>query len=213
MISAIELLRKAAVDRLFEVPTMQNAWKVWKGEINKAITPKPNVTNVLDLGSQLSNIFASTREGGREQGSLSGGGIPWESLVAWYLNLCLAGTRTVVIRENKLLVPEPISKCKVVMYRNFPSNTESDLVAITFPDKPFYTDLSFDPETKCNKAFMDRLGSELGPDMKNSELCVIQCKTNWNDNAQIPMLWDMVYSARGFNENNINVGSDNFSID
>ena len=28
------------------------------------------------------------------------------------------------------------------------------------------------------------------------EIHIIQCKTNWNDNAQIPMLWDMVYSAQ-----------------
>ena len=33
----------------------------------------------------------------------------------------------------------------------------------------------------------------------------LQCKTNWNDNAQVPMLWDIIYSS---NEklNNISVG-------
>ena len=31
-------------------------------------------------------------------------------------------------------------------------------------------------------------------DFDSFEIGVIQCKTNWNDNAQIPMLWDMIYS-------------------
>jgi hypothetical protein len=41
---------------------------------------------------------------------------------------------------------------------------------------------------------------------------IIQCKTNWNDNAQIPMLWDMIYSAGGFRGRNITIGRNNFSI-
>ena len=35
------------------------------------------------------------------------------------------------------------------------------------------------------------------------EINVIQCKTNWNDNAQIPMLWDMIYKVKYFDNNNI----------
>ena len=33
----------------------------------------------------------------------------------------------------------------------------------------------------------------------------LQCKTNWNDNAQIPMLWDLIYNAQGFKISNISV--------
>lgn len=211
MVSAIELLRKAAVEKLFSTKSMNNVWPTWSREILKLTNGSPDVDNVLALGSRLSSVFASTNEGGRSQGSLSGGGVAWESLVAWYLNLCLAGSRTVVIRENKALVPGPISKCKIVKYRNFASNTESDLVAITFPDDDFYTGHNHD-DGSFGKEFMERLGVRLAKDMMHVELCIIQCKTNWNDNAQIPMLWDMVYSANGFNENNITIGSDNFSI-
>ncbi|MDB9969140.1 hypothetical protein OAE08_05705, partial [Gammaproteobacteria bacterium] len=35
---------------------------------------------------------------------------------------------------------------------------------------------------------------------------------NWNDNAQIPMLWDMVYSAKGFGRS-VTVGSKGRSIE
>jgi hypothetical protein len=43
-------------------------------------------------------------------------------------------------------------------------------------------------------------------------LGIIQCKTNWNDSAQIPMLWDMVYSSDGFGKRNITVGTSAYSI-
>ena len=216
MISTIELLRRAAVEKLFSVGTMEKVWPIWKAEIKALTNPAPDVGNILGLGSKLSAIFASTSTGGRGQGSLSASGVGWECLVAWYLNLCLAGSRTVVIKESKTLVPSPISKCKVVKYRNFSSNTESDLVAITFPDDAFYTEPCFPAEHKLEDQslgeFMGKLSRKLSGDIEKSELCIIQCKTNWNDNAQIPMLWDMVYSANGFAENNISIGSDNFSI-
>ncbi len=48
-------------------------------------------------------------------------------------------------------------------------------------------------------------------DFSDLEINIIQCKTNWNDNAQIPMLWDMVYSARRF-ATNITVGRNGYSI-
>jgi hypothetical protein len=38
---------------------------------------------------------------------------------------------------------------------------------------------------------------------------VIQCKTNWNENAQIPMLWDMVYNTDSFLDPRIVVGVNN----
>ena len=41
---------------------------------------------------------------------------------------------------------------------------------------------------------------------------MIQCKTNWNDNAQIPMAWDMIYSSNSFSGRNISIGSEQYSI-
>jgi hypothetical protein len=49
-------------------------------------------------------------------------------------------------------------------------------------------------------------------DFDSLEIGVIQCKTNWNDNAQIPMLWDMIYSANGFSGRNITIGREGFNI-
>jgi hypothetical protein len=44
------------------------------------------------------------------------------------------------------------------------------------------------------------------------EVGIIQCKTNWNDNAQIPMLWEIVYSSTGFRNKNITIGKNGFKI-
>lgn len=49
-------------------------------------------------------------------------------------------------------------------------------------------------------------------DFNQFEIGIIQCKTNWNDNAQIPMLWDMIYSAGGFRGRNITIGRRGYNI-
>ena len=108
-------------------------------------------------------------------------------------------------------------------YGNFRSNTESDLIAITFPDKAEYTidkeqilikDIhgnSVDISKGKNYNFLPILDALVARDFDDIEIHIIQCKTNWNDNAQIPMLWDAVYSANTF-RNGISVGTNGYSI-
>jgi len=99
-----------------------------------------------------------------------------------------------------------------VLYNSFASNSETDLLAITFPKRSEYqADLTKEHESSNNmKKYIDELTDRY---FKEYEVGVIQCKTNWNDNAQIPMLWDIVYHAKGFRDRNISVGRNNFSID
>ena len=90
-------------------------------------------------------------------------------------------------------------------YGNFQSNTESDLIAITFPNKEDYCCDDNDGQD------LNVLNTLSARDFANLEIHIIQCKTNWNDNAQIPMLWDAIYSATNF-RNNITVGANGYSI-
>lgn len=223
MSAIVEELRKEAVIKLFGTNTMSGCFPVWKSVVDR-LAPGRTATQILDLGDHLSDIFRETRTAGRGQGDISSGGTAWESLVCWYLNLCLIGRRTVVIRHNKALIPAPISDAITVHYHNFASNTESDLIAITFPDKPHYLCdkemIAIDdahgrrirtrtPSGRYNlKKIIDALCTQ---DFHELEIHIIQCKTNWNDNAQIPMLWDAVYAARNF-RNGVSVGQNNFSI-
>lgn len=219
----IDLLRKNAVEKIFSVGSFSQCFPIWKTVIDR-YAPDRTARQIFDLGDHLSGIFRSTSTPGRDQAQVSGGGTAWETLNCWYLNLCLAGRRTVVIRHHRDLIPTPVSKAITVNYHNFTSNTESDLIAITFPDKPEYTSdknlLVVTDDTgvpirntlrsgKYNLLpIVDRLCER---DFGEIEIHIIQCKTNWNDNAQIPMLWDAVYSANGF-RNGVTVGIDGFSI-
>ncbi len=217
-----DILRKISVDALFETATFNNCWNVWKPYINRLIGTQYTERDLIDLGDKLSDIFRTTGVEGRGQESLSGGGNAWESLVCWYINLCTAGSRIVAVKKMSL-VPKPIQDAITVNYGNFACNTESDITVIVFPDMPEYnTDISslrINNSTrtlipsiikgKFNTQLLDFLA---GRDFSDYEIGIIQCKTNWNDNAQIPMLWDMIYSSGGFRGRNITIGRNSFNI-
>lgn len=221
----IEYARELSVGKLFDTNGFSAVWNTWRDKITTDIftsTP-PTEHQIYSIGDNLRDIFRTTGQAGRSQSEVACGGANWEALVCWYLNLCLIGRRTFVIKHNKELIPEPINKAITVNYGNFRSNTESDLIAITFPDKAEY---NMDKDNICindingnhvetysgrTYQFLPILNALVSRDFDDIEIHIIQCKTNWNDNAQIPMLWDAVYSANNF-RNGISVGSDGYSI-
>lgn len=217
-----EVLRKASIENLFSTNTFQSSWTTWKPIIRTIIGDSFSENDLINLGDRLSDIFRSTGTIGREQGDLSAGGTAWESLVCWYINLCTVGSRVVALKKMSL-VPKPIQDAITVNYGNFACNTESDITVIVFPR---LTEYLTEIETlkvinnngqlippflkgKYNPSLMNFLVER---DFHQTEIGIIQCKTNWNDNAQIPMLWDMIYSAGGFRGRNITIGRNNFSI-
>lgn len=221
----VEYLRKQAVKHLFNTPGFQKVWNIWRTEIHKFL-PAMTGHQIYDLGDHLRDIFYTTNHSSvRSQSDVSGGGANWEALVCWYLNLCLAGRRTVVIKHNAKLIPKCISDAITINYGTYPSNTESDLIAITFPKK---TDYISDKDCinvkdynnqsiKCRKHARSQynlaeiINALCSRDFNEIEIHIIQCKTNWNDNAQIPMLWDAVYSAINF-RSGVTIGLNGYSI-
>ncbi len=218
-----EHLRKISVEACFNLSAFRNGWNIWKTEIQSILGQNFNENDILNLGDHLSEIFFSTRSGGRSQDSLAGGGYGWEGLVCWYLNLCLAGTRAVAIRKTSNL-PIPLRDSISVNYGNFRSNTESDIVVVIFPDKSEFRN------DKNTLNVLDSSGNQIPLQLRGKfnylnivnrltensfdefELGVIQCKTNWNDNAQIPMLWSMIYETDSFTNNAISIGHNGYSI-
>jgi hypothetical protein len=217
-----DLLRKQSVESLFSTQTFRSSWNHWQPYISSLLGTTLSESNILNLGDHLSRIFKLTGTAGRGQGELSAGGTVWESLVCWYINLCTVGSRIVAIKKMST-VPFPIQDAITVNYGNFGCNTESDITVIIFPDTPIYNTeilqlpaISRDNITippirngKLNSLYINTITEQDFPDF---EIGIIQCKTNWNDNAQIPMLWDMIYSAGGFRGRNITVGKNGFSI-
>lgn len=200
---------------------------MWKKEVLKKLKYSGRYTtnDLLNLGDSLAEVFSSAKTK-RNQSGVSAAGTTWEALVCWYLNLCLVNTRVIVIKQKKSNVPKPISDALTVLYGSSASNTEADLIAIVFPKKDEYIANidkleNFDALKSIklfsgkNKKFnyLDVLNILVDRDSNSIDLNVIQCKTNWNDNAQIPMLWDMIYRAKGFHDNNISVGQNTYSLD
>jgi len=220
----VEALREASINKLYTANVFASCFSTWVPTINN-LMPARTSRQAMNIGDHLSEIFRTTATVGRGQGDVSGGGAAWESLVCWYLNLCLIGRRTVVIKHNRELIPEPVSNAIAVNYHNFVSNTESDLIAITFPDRPEYSmnidninildedGLPLRLRVGRNNRYnlLPVLNALCHRDFSNLEIHVIQCKTNWNDNAQIPMLWDMIYSATHF-RTNVTVGKNGYAI-
>lgn len=222
--NVIEYLRRESVEACFNLSAFQNGWASWKAEINRITGSNYNDRNLLLLGDHLSDIFLTTRSGGRGQSQVSGGGYGWEGLVCWYLNLCFSGSRAVAVKKVSAL-PSPFIDAISVNYGTFRSNTESDITILIFPDESFFTsdkssivvnDISGVQITnfKTNGDFnsmpiLDRLADVY---FDRFELGIIQCKTNWNDNAQIPMLWSMIYQASFANNSSISIGRNGYSI-
>ena len=221
----IEKLREEVINSLFTTKGFNKAWPTWKVAINK-LASAPTPTQLLNLGDNLRDIFYTTNTStARTQSVVSGGGANWEALVCWYLNLCCIRRRTVVIKHSKKLIPEPISNAITVNYGSFISNTESDLIGITFPDKAEYNidkkmidvvdengdKVVIKSKGKMNYNLLEILNALVARDFAEIEIHIIQCKTNWNDNAQIPKLWDMIYSAKTF-KTGITIGRESYSI-
>lgn len=219
----VEKLREEAVKRLFAINGFNSVWTTWKNVIHQN-APSPTPRQIINLGDHLKDIFYSTNtNSGRTQSTVSGGGSNWEALVCWYLNLCSIGRRTVIIKHDKSLIPTPISNAITVNYGNFSSNTESDLIAITFPDKIEYSidknDIIINDENDIPVEFYTRskynmlkvIDALVARDFSDIEIHIIQCKTNWNDNAQIPMLWDMIYSSTAF-RTDITIGREGYNM-
>ena len=205
MQNIIEYARQRSIQQLFSINSFSSSWSAWKETINSLLSDNPTANQIYNLGDHLRDIFRTTRQSGRSQNAIVSGGICWEALICWYLNLCLVNRRTFVIKHHKSLIPDCIKDAITVNYGNFQSNTESDLIAITFPNKEDYCCDDNDGQD------LNVLNTLSARDFANLEIHIIQCKTNWNDNAQIPMLWDAIYSATNF-RNNITVGANGYSI-
>lgn len=208
MQNIIEELRQKAVENVLGLKSMQNGWESRRKIIVGAIGNPPTGRRVLDLGDVLADVFRTSATKGRGQGNLSGAGVVWESLVCWYCNLCLIGSRAVVVKTKRDVVPQPLLKAISVQMNNTETASEADLIAIIFPNRPKCTQITGSKQVSLITRLNDLTEEYFG----EYGLCIIQCKTNWNDSAQIPMLWDMIYTDAKFSGSRVHVGSNGYSI-
>lgn len=205
----VDLARKQVVTDVLATNVVRQSMQVWQPRLRELVGQRPTATSILALGDNLSSIFASTGQGGRGQSDVSGGGAAWEGLVCYYLNLALIGTNTIVFKKRSQ-VPVTLQKALTISYGTVPANTESDMVAVTLPEAEPWLDMPL----AHRETPMQRLGTVAEKRFRDVSVTVVQCKTNWNDNAQIPMLWDMIYHTESFaSHRRITRGVDNHTLD
>ncbi len=180
--------------QLSQVSSLSNAWSTWQSLIDDKLSQSSGGKTAFDLGDHLREIFLSTSESGRSQSTVSGGGAAWECLITWYLNLIFWNTPIVAVRQNKKFVPQSISDCLTVTIANNQTNTESDILVFSIPN-----------HSHLRGSSIEEMNLHLSSRLSDVDLVVLQCKTNWNDNSQIPMLWDMIYNSES-RLKNVSVG-------
>lgn len=185
------ILRNTASPKSFRDP-----WRIWKPIVKSALKPRPTGQKIFDFGEELSDLFQKNKVPGRNQSTLSGGGYAWECLNVWYLNLLFWGTSIIAARTSQTTVPECLRDALTVTHSSTTTNTESDISIFNIPDP-----------TLLKKGTTSDLHQHLRTRINRVHFVNLQCKTNWNDNAQIPMLWDLIYNAQGFKMPSVSVGA------
>jgi hypothetical protein len=173
------------------------SWPFYQEVLEKRLlsgskTGSATASKVWDLGEHLREAFTAApekRQGVDEsdsQSGLSNAGKAFESLLVWYLNLLLWGTEALVTKNIMELVPNTIRCCTTVKTGTEKSNSETDLIAYSVPGA---TGAGSGGSLK-----LAQVNELIRANFADTEVAILQAKTNWNDNAQIPMLWNWIYN-------------------
>ena len=176
-----EDFRRLALNHVAELPAVKRSSPFWSAKIREILPDPVTSDSILRLSDNLAEIFTSSSVG-RTQSGVSSAGQSWQALVMWYLNLCLVGTNCVVVPPVAKFRPSVIKDATDVRMNGRVSNTETDLLAFTVPASSTLPD-----------AKLATINSRIASTISDTRVTIIQCKTNWNDNAQIPMLWNQIY--------------------
>lgn len=204
----IDEFRVRTLHDLMSIDSVTQTWPMIEPFFRKHLGPNPSPAEVHGLGDVLSLAFRGAAVPGRSQSSVSGGGAMWERLLVWYLNLSAFGSGVLVTTSKQAWVPKVLRDAVCVTIQNRQTNTESDIFVYSVPPA-----LLQRVATAKDLLSIEQIDSALRANLQNETLWVVQCKTNWNDNAQIPMLWDMIYRSPGAMSNlpGIRVGTNGVS--
>lgn len=186
---ALDKFRLKMLSQMSGLASFRNSWPIFKPTVDALCNPAaPTAQSIFELGNHLSSIFQSNAVGGRSQSTLAGAGTAWECLVVWYLNLIFWGTEVIAARPNKKFMPSIVLDSLSVSISNYSTNSESDIVIFSVPNTGTRSEIK-----------LQDINDLISATILSTDIAVVQCKTNWNDNAQIPMLWDLIYNAQGTN--------------
>lgn len=180
-----EQIRFLAVDDLFTLKGFGSGWASRRDFFLSKLGKSPKKQDFIALGDHLSPAFRLAGKGDRSQGSVSSAGSTWEALIVWYLNLCLVGTNSVCLRGPKFC-PKSVQDAMSVCFENTILRSEPDVVLIS-------SNALLEVHAQKSKP-IEKADEIISETFDQTGLVNFQCKTNWNDNAQVPMLWNMLYN-------------------
>ena len=189
-------VRLRQIRYLRSLKSIEKGWRVWRPLIMETIGESPSNHSILDLADLLSDIFKATGAPGREQASLSNSGSGWEFLVLWYLNSVLWGSNFVAINQKRYACPANIAEALSIHLFDTKVSAGTQILIFNLPsalkdiDEYFAFSSSYFPEVS---------------------MLLLESKTNWNDNAQIPMLWDIAYRTGAGPDSGVVLGSEHVS--
>lgn len=176
-----DVFRVRVMRRVSSIQSFQDAWRRWTSGGSPA---RPTTSQgILEIGDSLSEIFQTDSRGNRTQSGVSAAGTVWECLVCWYLNLCFWGTDVVVVRPNQEVQPLALRDALSVNIANCATNSESDLIAFSIPWE------------LAPRGTLEEVEIAIRQCAEQVDVGIVQCKTSWADNAQVPLLWDLIYRA------------------
>ena len=197
--SQLDDFRYSCLKAVADLDARTRPWPGYREELQKILGESPTAQDIFNVGAHLKQVFKSEART-RSQSDLSRGGGSWEILITWYLNLVFWDTNVVVMRPSKKLLPTVVADAMAVKVKGVTTSKETDVIVIEVPKNNSSVDL----DTKA----IDQI---IRSNPQGTSVGVVQCKTNWNDNAQIPMLWNIVYAAQNLQVQNVVVGSKGFS--
>ncbi len=183
--------------------SVKKSWPHWRPHLLAAVGEKPDTSSVWALGEALREAFTAVPKAGRSQGELSRSGTAFEYLLCWYLNLIFWGTEVVVARGNGKNSPSSLQDAVAVRMGTTMSKSETDLLAFSVPGGMDWNRGRLNSLTRVNE--------RVSKNFKGVTVVILQSKTNWADNAQVPMLWDLIYDVERFASKNVEVGVGGFT--
>ena len=195
-ISNVDKYRMEILRREWNVKSFKEDHPHFRTEWRKVLGNNPTSEHVKKLGENLRYIM-KLLGGNRDNSAVSRAGTAFECITSWYLNLLLWGTPVIVGKKHSSL-PKVFSDITAVTIDGKRSNSETDLIAFSVPESETF----FGSSTELNRHLEQRI--------TDVDLTIIQTKTNWNENSQIPMLWNLIYSVERFRVPGISVGSNGF---
>lgn len=206
VISVINLVN--AQDCL-ESRSFRNNWynQNYKEQIINCLGDEPLKSDVVGLGSKLSEIFSASSTG-RDQSNVSSAGNAWLRLVCWYLNLCLIGTRSFATLSSAL-IPKVARDSLELKFNGTRVSGSNEIVLIEYAgDQTPTVNMPINTRLNFGSVYSRAISSFLNAvPLDNIRIILLAAKTNCSDMVSIPLFWSFCYKGNKQEIFNIQVGS------